>query len=254
MIRLLWSSPRVLPVVTFASLLVGAGCSSTPDESATAHKAKHDLEITHEACDTASSSAQRIDVNGDGRPDIIHVMSGGKEVCRVVDLNMDGRPDVFIYYDDAGNERRRESDFDRDGRPDEIDVFKNGVVVEKDREMNFDGKLDTWDTYQEGPLVKRERDTNADGIVDQWWDFYDASDPKCAIVSNDVNQDGEPDPQTAVDLCKEAQPLPPLAPMGSSSSAPSASAPIPPPPPPPAPTPPPPPPPPAPTPPPPPAH
>src|SRR5262249_17005294 len=153
-----------------------------------------DVEMAHEDCDTGSSSAKKIDVNGDGRPDIIHVMSGAREVCRVVDLNMDGRNDAFIYYDDAGNERRRESDYDRDGRPDEIDILKNGVVVEKMREMNFDAKLDTWDFYDGGRLVKRERDTNADGLVDQWWEFYDPSNPKCAKVSNDMNQDGQPDP------------------------------------------------------------
>jgi len=202
-----------------------AACSSRPDEANDANKAKHEVELTHENCDTGSSSAQKIDVNNDGKPDIIHVMSGGREACRVADLNMDGRNDVFIYYDDQGNERRREYDFDRDGRPDEIDILKGGVIQEKHREMNFDGNLDTWDYYENGKLKRRERDTNADGIVDQWWDFYDPNNPKCATVSNDMNQDGEPDPSTIVDLCKEDQAI--AAPPATlyNSAAPSASAP-----------------------------
>lgn len=215
-----------------AALSIGAAillaCSSTPDEAVDANKAKHEVELVHEACDTGSSSAQKVDANGDGRPDIIHVMSGSVELCRVADLNMDGRNDVFIYFDEAGNERRREYDFDRDGRPDEIDILKGGVIVEKDREMNFDGKLDTWDYYEGGKLKRRERDTNADGIVDQWWDFYDPNNPKCARVANDLNQDGEPDPSTAVDLCKEDQAIAaPPAVLYNSASA-SASAPPPP--------------------------
>lgn len=217
-----------------AVLAIGAGCSSTPDTKGP-NDLKRDLVMHHEDCDTGSASAQKVDVNGDGRPDIIHVMKGGKEVCRVVDLNMDGRNDVFIYYDDGvgavgdeSHERRRESDFDRDGHADEITILKGGVPVEKLRETNFDGKLDTWDTYQNGRLVKRERDTNGDGIIDQWWDFNNPNDPKCAVVSNDTNQDGQPDPQTAVDLCGEAYGAPTAAPVtpapSASSAAPAASA------------------------------
>ncbi len=171
-------------IAAFAFLV--AACSSTPDEANTAQKTKHDTAINHEPCDTDTSSAVKVDVNGDGHPDIVHVMKGGKEVCRMVDLNMDGRPDVFVYYDDAGNERRREADYDRDGRADEIDILKGGVLVEKDRSMNLSGKLDTWDFYQDGRLVRRERDTNGDGIVDQWWDFYDATNADCYVVSNDT--------------------------------------------------------------------
>lgn len=225
---------------SLAKLLLAAGasalfaCSSTPDEASDADKAKHEIELVHESCDTSSASAQKVDANGDGRPDIIHVMSGGKETCRVADLNMDGRNDVFIYYDDAGNERRREYDFDRDGRPDQIDLLKGGVIQERHREMNFDAKLDTWDYYEGGKIKRRERDTNADGIVDQWWDFYDANNPKCANVANDLNQDGDPDPSTQVDLCKEmasvSAPPPPayIAPSASAPPPPAPSAPPPP--------------------------
>ena len=135
-----------------------AACSSADDkkaESALANE-KRDTTITHEDCDFNSSDAQKVDANGDGKPDIIHVIKNGKEVCRVVDLNLDGKWDAFIYYDDQGRERRRESDFDRDGRADEIAIYENGQIKLKLRETNFDNKIDTWDYYENGRLVKRE--------------------------------------------------------------------------------------------------
>ena len=113
---LTWPSSRC-SLVALMSMLVAACASSTPAapraKSATGER---DTAIVHEPCDKDSASAEKVDVNGDGVPDIIHVKKDGREVCRVVDLNLDGAIDAFIYYDATGAERRRESDFDRDGR------------------------------------------------------------------------------------------------------------------------------------------
>jgi hypothetical protein len=202
------------PSATRPSMLLGIAlcllaCSSTEAEGDKAKAPgqgpeKRDTTIVHEPCDANSSDAQKVDVNGDGKPDIIHVMKGGREVCRIVDLNMDGAVDAFIYYDDQGRERRRESDFDRDGRADEIAIFENGQLKLKLRETNFDNKIDTWDYYENGRLVKRERDSDGDGIVDQWWTFNNPNNPKCAVVASDRNADGKPDPESVVDLCGES--------------------------------------------------
>lgn len=226
-----------LAVTALALLLCAGGCSGADDGARDGDDAQRELDLTHEPCDVESSSAQRTDVNGDGKADIVRVMSGGKEVCRSVDLNFDGRVDMYVFFDEAGAERRREADFDRDGRADEISILKGGAVVRKNRETNFDGKLDTWDFYESGRLVRRERDANGDGSVDQWWTFNNPVDPNCAIVSTDANQDGKPDPGTEVDLCAPeggaptATTAPP--PAGTASAvAPPASVPTPPPPPP----------------------
>lgn len=204
-----------------------AACASNPDPRATADLSgeARDTELKHENCPFESSNSERVDVNGDGKPDLSTVKSGSRVICKAVDLNFDGAIDTFVYYDDQGRERRRESDFDRDGRPDEIAYYEGGVVVRKERETNFDDKIDTWDYYRGDRIVRRERDSDGDAIIDQWWEFNRPDDPKCAIVSTDRNTDGKPDVGSEVDLCGDpytpaaAAPAPP--PPTSTPAAPS---------------------------------
>jgi hypothetical protein len=194
----------------------GFSCGSSEAKSADNERSR---EIVHEPCDVDAGSAVKTDVNNDGKPDIIKVMSGGKEVCRAIDLNFDGVKDAFIYYDETGAERRRESDFDRDGRPDEISVMEHGVVVRKELETNFDAKLDTWEEYQGGRLAKTERDSDGDGVIDEWWEFNRPDQPTCAVVVSDRNADGQPDPNTAVDMCGEGYKAPTEPKADASASA-----------------------------------
>jgi hypothetical protein len=237
LLRLPSRPTRVLAGVALAlGLIQTAACSSAEADADKAKSAangpeKRDTTIVHEPCDTGSADAVKVDVKGNGKPAIIHVMKNGKEVCRAVDLNMDGKMDVFIYYDDQGRERRRESDFDRDGRCDEIAIYENGQLKLKMRETNFDDKIDTWDYYENGRLVRRERDSDGDGIVDQWWTFNNPNNPKCATVAVDRNADGKPDPDSVVDLCGESYgaavkggPPPGSPPPAAPSAAPTAPA------------------------------
>jgi hypothetical protein len=222
------SAARLLSAVALSLL---ASCTSADPESTKpttpTGNEKRDTSITHETCDGNSPTAVKVDINGDGKNDIVHVMKGDKEVCRIVDLNLDGYPDSFIYYEaDGKTERRRESDFDRDGRVDEIAISEHGQITLKLRETNFDNKIDTWDYYEAGRLTKRERDTDGDSIIDQWWTYNNPTNPKCAVVASDRNADGKPDPDSVVDLCGEAYTAPkdPSVPQpaASASAAPSA--------------------------------
>ena len=223
--------PRAARLLSAVALSLVAACTSADPDSTKpttpTGNEKRDTSISHETCDGNSASAVKVDVNGDGKNDIVHVMKGDKEICRIVDLNLDGYPDSFIYYEaDGKTERRRESDFDRDGRVDEVSVSEHGQIALKLRETNFDNKLDTWDYYEAGRLTKRERDTDGDSIIDQWWSYNNPTNPKCAIVASDRNADGKPDPDSVVDLCGEAYVAPkdPSAPQPAGSAKAASSA------------------------------
>lgn len=216
-------APRRLRIFAFLAPVLFACSGGDGDKGAhDVSGQERDTELRHEACDYQGAAAQKVDVNGDRKPDISTVMSGSTPVCKAVDLNFDGAVDAFIYYDGQGRERRRESDFDRDGNADEIAVYEGGVVVRKDRETNYDGKLDTWDYYEKDRLVRRERDSDGDGVVDQWWQFDEPGDAKCAVVATDENSDGKPDLGTEVDLCPNAAPAPAPPPAPAETSAPEA--------------------------------
>lgn len=216
-----------------ALLLLGVTACSTSGSlglSKSADKNARPVAIEHEPCDEKAKDAQRVDSNGDGKPDIVSVMKGGKEVCRVLDLNFDGKTDRYIYFDAAGQPRRIESDYDRDGRVDEVAYLLGGQLVRKDREMNLDGKLDTWDVYENGKLAKRERDADGDGRVDQWWTFPEAK-PECPQITTDKDGDGRPDVGSTMDMCA-TQDEPPSMLATNQASASASAAPVPPPPPP----------------------
>src|SRR5262249_34773354 len=124
----------ILIAVTIALLSFSAGgCGGAKEGDAKVPSADTlPLAIEHESCDVTSGSAEKLDTNGDGKPDIVRVMSGGREVCRMVDLNHDDKPDSYLYFDANGAIRRREPDFDRAGRVDEIAEYSRGVVVRND--------------------------------------------------------------------------------------------------------------------------
>jgi hypothetical protein len=205
------------------SVPVGCGGSTEKVIPKTPEGQALQLVVTHEPCDVGSSNAQKTDINGDGKPDIVRVMSGGREVCRMIDFNHDGLPDTWMYFDEQGRLRRRESDFDRDGRIDEVATFVNGEIVEKDRETTLDGKFDTWDFYRNGKLDHRLRDSTGDGKVDEWWTWPSPDRTECAVIATDQNADGQPDPESAVDQCAAApttQPTPTAVASDAGAAAP----------------------------------
>lgn len=183
------------------------GCNSGV-EARTPERAglERDVRVVHEDCDITSGSAEKLDANSDGRPDVVVVRSGGREECRAVDLNLDGKVDVWSYNDSAGRLRRKEYDFDRDGSIDEISTFQAGVITSKQQATLLANRLDTWHYYQNGALARSERDSDSDAVVDTWWEY---PKPGCPMIHTDANEDGRPDPGTTIDYCKETGYVPP---------------------------------------------
>lgn len=189
--------------IALASVGCGHGAVSGGGASQPGDVTRRDIVVHHAACAVDSSSAEKINVGGDARPDMVVVRSGGREVCRSLDLNFDGVVDAWIYKDGAGNVSRRENDYDRDGRIDEIDIYQGGVVVEKQRATTLVGRLDTWHFYQGGKLARTERDSDGDSQIDQWWEYPKADQPECPMIHSDVDGDGHPDPGATVDVCAQ---------------------------------------------------
>jgi hypothetical protein len=172
-------------------------------------RAQRETKISLEKCDTASAGAEGLDANGDGRPDVVRVKQGAREVCRTTDLNFDGKIDRTTFFDAQQKVRRVESDFDRDGLVDELSLFEGGVLKEKHRATTMDGTLDTWEFYEKGKLARTERDEDGDGFIDHWWEY-----PRhgCPLIHVDTDGDGRPDPGASIDYCKETGFVPPPLP------------------------------------------
>ena len=185
-------------------LTFGMACASTTAGRKVSNGlTPRDTRIVHEECPVDESGVLAEDVNGDGRPDRRTVSEEGRVVCRALDFNFDGVVDAWVYFDSAGKVRRRESDYDRDGRVDEVAIYKDGMLVERDRATTLSGKLDTWQHYQNGKVAGAERDSNGDEYVDQWWEYPDQRSADCPLIHSDVNGDGRPDPGATVDVCKD---------------------------------------------------
>jgi hypothetical protein len=213
---LLGSAALVLPELVACAGSGAAGGPSHPGD--VTHR---DIHVTHEECPLDGSGTEKINVGGDPRPDIYIVRSGGREVCRALDMNFDGTIDSWVYFDAAGNVRRRENDYDRDGRIDEIAIYQGGALVEKDRATSLVGRLDTWQFYQGGKLARTERDSDGDAQVDQWWEYPKPDQPECPLIHSDVDGDGHPDPGATVDVCGESSGYVP--PERTSDKAPSGA-------------------------------
>lgn len=195
--------PLALSALALSVMACGGGAGSG-GPAAPGEVTRRDIRVSHQACAVDGSDAEKVNVGGDPRPDIVIVRSGGREVCRSIDLNFDGAVDSWVYRDSSGAVSRRENDYDRDGRIDEIAIYQNGVLTEKDRATTLVGRLDTWHFYQGGKLARTERDSDGDALIDQWWEYPKPDQLECPLIHSDVDGDGRPDPGATVNVCGEA--------------------------------------------------
>ncbi|MBN2195593.1 MAG: hypothetical protein JW751_22425 [Polyangiaceae bacterium] len=157
--------------------------------------------VAHEDC-PLDRAEEKLDADGDGRPEISTVKRTGKPVCQAVDLNRDGVPDIFTYFDDRGRVRRREYAYSRDAAVTEVRIYVNGYLTEIRQATTVGGQIDTWHYLKGGKIARSERDGNGDGRIDEWWEYPNAKKPDCPMMYGDANGDGKRDAQSGVDLCE----------------------------------------------------
>jgi hypothetical protein len=203
-------------VLTTAGIALVAGCGGAAKGSETAHavEAARPEQITHEPCGEGQGSLASMDVNGDGKPDIQRVASGGRELCRIVDLDHDGKPDLYEYFNSDGSIRRREFCYDQAGTVNAIEYYEGGKLVRREYDVGGHHKIDTWDWFDpNSPLdaktgrpvhpIRRERDSSGSGTVDQWWTWNGDQ----VTISYDRTGAGRPDPATSITLGPDGNPI-----------------------------------------------
>lgn len=141
----------------------------------------------------AGLEVRKIDINGDGRPDVFAYYSVSQNGARRLvhkdtDLNWDGRIDVRTWYDGQGRISEEEMDGDFDGRVDWVDLYQDGVRTRCEVDTDYDGQFDLFKTYVNGQVARRERDTDGNGRIDFREDL-DASG-KVVKLSRDLDGDG----------------------------------------------------------------
>ena len=108
------------------------------------------------------------DLNYDGRKDVwIYYDDQGSRQMEEMDLDFDGKVDL-VTIRRGGKVVRQELDTNYDGKPDIIKYFEDEVLVRVERDSNNDGKVDYWEYYEGGQLDRVGYDKDGDGKPDDF--------------------------------------------------------------------------------------
>ncbi|MEZ4318987.1 MAG: hypothetical protein R3F61_15845 [Myxococcota bacterium] len=138
---------------------------------------------------------QEVDLDIDGRPEIINYYRERATdrllVKKELDLNQDGRIDLVSFFDDEGRLKKEEMDSDYDGKFDWTDHYRDGKRVMSEYDTETDGVSNVFKYYEtvEGQtrLSRKERDTNGDGKIDVWERF----DAEGNVIRTGTDTDGD---------------------------------------------------------------
>jgi len=182
---------RAAPFLSMLALPLLFGC---PKQGGGSGSDAHVAGVMSEKLNQEGVTEQAVDINGDGKADVVNFMRDRTEgprqiVARDSDVNWDGRFDVrSTFSEQTGQLEREEMDGDFDGRVDWIDHYQGGRRVLSEVDADNDGKMDLFKIFENGKLRRKERDTNADGKID-FWEYLDESG-NVVKVGRDVDGDG----------------------------------------------------------------
>ncbi len=113
-------------------------------------------------------SCKEQDLNYDGRKDIwIYYDDQGSRQMEEMDLDFDGKIDL-VTLRRGGKVIRQELDTNYDGKPDLWKHFEEEVLVRVERDENYNGKVDYWEYYEGGELDRVGYDKDGDGRPDEF--------------------------------------------------------------------------------------
>src|SRR5688500_11728782 len=95
-------------VLTCLWVVAGCGGAEGEDGDGTVPRGSRGDESIREQCDPSGHQVVATDVNNDQRPDIRHVLAGGREICTQYDMNFDGQSDITRIFSPDGRVPVRE--------------------------------------------------------------------------------------------------------------------------------------------------
>lgn len=178
-------------------LILLAGCAA----KAPSNGAGADTGRVKETRTAHGALIQEIDLDRDGRPDIINHYVERRDAPRLLvkkelDLNRDGRIDVRSYFNSAGQLEKEEMDTDYDSVFDHVDYYRDGVRVMSEYDTDGDSRPNVFKYYtrtSDGTVMleRKERDEDGDGRIDLW-ERFDASG-RVVRMGRDTDGDGKMD-------------------------------------------------------------
>ncbi|MEE2830216.1 MAG: hypothetical protein VX498_13595 [Myxococcota bacterium] len=120
-----------------------------------------------EGPETARMVRKEIDLNFDGKVDVIQLWKDGEMTQEQMDADFDGQIEWTDFYS-AGERIRAEWDTRFDGQPDVIRHYEDGKLSKLEMDTSGDQKMDYWEYYEGGVMQRSGHDTNGDGKIDQW--------------------------------------------------------------------------------------
>lgn len=153
-------------------VVLGGGCGlSTREAGGTAEALKKpELSCVRAGADRVETSSFRpggpgqVSGQSSAKNDIVKVFMRSPEAgggvtlsCKELDLNGDGRKDMLVYYDDHGRKLREEFDHDFDGVADMKSYYELGQLARQELDVDFDGKPDLVEHFENGKRVRLEK-------------------------------------------------------------------------------------------------
>ncbi len=154
--------------------------SASPAQEAKPDEIVSEYDLDHDGKPDTWKTARRLpdgrevlvrverDLNADGKVDVREYYDAeGNLEKQVIDLDFDGKPDVVLYFE-KGQLVRKEYAFGFDGKPHAWSYYEKNRLVRKERDENGDGKVDYWEYWENGEIDRIGIDLDGDGKVDKW--------------------------------------------------------------------------------------
>lgn len=144
------------------------------------------------------------DLNFDGIKDIYIFFDDTGQVTRdEVDLDYDGKIDIISTYV-KGKVIKQEIDTNADSKVDRVRHLQDDLPIRVEGDTDGDGKVDYWEYYEAGKLVRIGIDEDGDGRADNWsrdeaTSKVAASSPEGEEEESEKEEEGETDKDEAVE-------------------------------------------------------